>query len=189
MSKLNECKFRTKLMTKRPETYWVYLENDGKVLEIRDFCFGTNNPNLPDVLDFIGSEYNLYSASPTLDDYRANRGDVEDIEKDYNFLKECVNNYLDFFGKEDLEKLMYWREYTDEILVIDEVCSFIKKCYDKHDLSVEECFKIREDVCSIWGSYEELLEYLNQDDDLTIDEVKEFKNVKQLSNGLIIYVS
>ena len=189
MSKLNECKFRTKLMTKRPETYWVYLENDGKVLEIRDFYFGMNKPNLPDVLDFIGSEYNLYLASPTLEDYRANRGDVEDIEQDYNFLKECVNNYLDFFGKEDLEKLIYWGEYTDQILIVDEVCSFIKECYGKHDLSVEECFKIREDVCSIWGSYNELLEYLNQDDDLTIDEVKEFKNVKELSNGLIIYVS
>lgn len=187
----NESKyeFNFKLMSK-PNIYWVTLKRGKKELEIRDFTFGMSQPNIEDVLCHIGREYRLYTDSPTLESYMLERGCITDIEDDYEILKQYIREYRDFFEEEELEKLMYWEDSSEEILVADEICSFIRALYNDADMSIKQCAEHRESHCSVWSSFEELQEYMNQDDDnVSVEDLKTSTNIIELSNGLIFYIS
>ncbi|XZH79393.1 hypothetical protein ACSW8S_16125 (plasmid) [Clostridium perfringens] len=181
--------FNHKLLSNR-KTYLITLKNGNKELEIKNFTFGLSKPNIEDVLCFIGLEYRLFKNSPTLEDYIDNRGFINNIEEDYTQLKEYIKEYKNFFGEEVLEQLMYWNDNIDEILVTNEICNLIRDFLNKTSLSTEECFEYRDSNCSIWNNIEELLEYLNQNNDssITIKELQTLDNVKELSNGFIFYI-
>lgn len=84
----------------------VILLKNGKKLVFREFYFGLNQPSLDIVMESIKDDYILYTSSPTLRAYIANRGNIGDMKNDYKSLKLDVESMIDFFGKEYLNNLI-----------------------------------------------------------------------------------
>lgn len=99
-------KLIAKKMMQNPDIYWVYLNREGKQLEIRDFSFGCSEPNLELVLESIGDDYRLFLASPTIHDFISNVGESENIEENYEKLTYFIEDCLDFFTENELESFM-----------------------------------------------------------------------------------
>lgn len=97
--------FTTKKMEQNPDIYWVYLKRGDKELEIRDFSFGVSEPELEIVLESISEDYKLFLASPTLESFIENLGDYENIEENYDSLKQYIKDCLDFFTEKELQSL------------------------------------------------------------------------------------
>ena len=78
-------------------SYNVKLSSNNKELIFKNFYFGLSNPSLEIVIEAVRDDYTLYKASPTLRDFKANRGEIEDIEDDYKSLKLDVKSMIEFF--------------------------------------------------------------------------------------------
>lgn len=101
---LNEIKFDYSQNTN--DSYCVTLSKNNKKLIFREFYFGCDNPNIDTVMEAVKDDYLLFKSSPTLSKYKLNRGDVENIELDYEILTLDVKSMIQFFGKEYLNSII-----------------------------------------------------------------------------------
>lgn len=75
---------------------------------------------------------------------------------------------------------MFWE--PDEIQ--EEIREKIRKFHSNKIMTDGECNRKYEEHCSIWGSFEELLEYLQDDDDrISKEELLKYNGIFELSNG------
>lgn len=88
------------------DSYCVTLSKNNKKLIFREFYFGCDNPDIDTVMETIKDDYLLFKSSPTLSKYKLNRGDVENIELDYEILTLDVKSMIQFFGKEYLNSII-----------------------------------------------------------------------------------
>lgn len=88
------------------DSYRVILRKNNKKLIFKEFYFGCDNPDLKTVMEAVKDDYTLFKTSPNLKEYIANRGEVENIELEYDALRLDVKSMAQFFGKEYLNNLI-----------------------------------------------------------------------------------
>lgn len=75
---------------------------------------------------------------------------------------------------------MFW--YSEDLQ--DEVRENIREFYNDFSMADEECDELYEKHCSIWESFEELLEYFREDDDnITKEDLIGSRHIFEMSNG------
>ena len=70
----------------------------------------------------------------------------------------------------------------------NKICEAIRKYKKKPELTVEQCDEIYANTCSTWDSLEDIQEYLSDDCNMTVEELKTKDYILQLdeNNWLMI---
>lgn len=87
-------------------SYCVILQKDNVQLIFTEFYFGCNIPSVEVVLESVKDDYLLFKNSPNLREYINNRGEIDNIESEYDCLKADIQSMINFFGRDYLEQLI-----------------------------------------------------------------------------------